>query len=241
MENQFAVLCSDGILNFVFYLFEDKMVLKHLRSLTASELRIELKRAGIKGKYVKAEAIMRLTTHLIDVSEDPMTFEFDPDMPIDEIEADNDPNDYVVTNDDLEVVHTSVGDTAASVSGLITSIGAGSSSTFLPVTTSSIPFVSTSTASITTSTTTTSTASTSIPSPFSNQFPPNAGVRMHNPFNPVLYPGMPGGDYFAQYPGMSAGPWSQGLAGMSPTGPAPPWAGMWTPSGGWTPHLVQQH
>ena len=56
------------------------MVFKHLDELTASELRIELKRAGIKGKYVKAQAIMRLTTHLIDISEDALTFEFDPEM-----------------------------------------------------------------------------------------------------------------------------------------------------------------
>ena len=53
------------------------MVLKKLEELSASELRTELKRVGIKGKFIKAQAIMRLTTHLIDISEDPMTFEFD--------------------------------------------------------------------------------------------------------------------------------------------------------------------
>ena len=55
------------------------MVFKKLHELTANELRIELRRAGIKEKYIKAEAIMRLTTHLIDVSEDPVFF--DPEMP----------------------------------------------------------------------------------------------------------------------------------------------------------------
>ena len=70
--------CFEDFVSF----FWSKMVFKKLHELTASELRIELKRAGIKGKYVKAEAIMRLTTHLIDVSEDPVTFEFDPEEPI---------------------------------------------------------------------------------------------------------------------------------------------------------------
>ena len=40
---------------------------------------MKLRRTGIKEKYIKAEAIMRLTTHLIDVSEDPVFF--DPEMP----------------------------------------------------------------------------------------------------------------------------------------------------------------
>ena len=65
------------------------MVLKKLEELTASELRIELKRVGIKGKFVKSQAIMRLTTHLVDVSEDPMIFEFDPEVPIEENTDDN--------------------------------------------------------------------------------------------------------------------------------------------------------
>ena len=101
------------------------MVLKRLDELTASELRIELKRAGIQGKYVKGQAIMRLTTHLIDISEDPLSFEFDPEMPI-EADATDENGDgvYEVTNDLPEVVSSAetAGGIAASVSGLVNSI-----------------------------------------------------------------------------------------------------------------------
>ena len=45
------------------------MVFKLLHELSASELRTELKRVGIQGKFVKAQAIVRLSTHLMDVSE----------------------------------------------------------------------------------------------------------------------------------------------------------------------------
>ena len=41
------------------------MVYKKLSELSAGELRIELKRDGIKGKFVKSQAIVRLTTNLI--------------------------------------------------------------------------------------------------------------------------------------------------------------------------------
>ena len=58
------------------------MVLKKVAELSASELRTELKRAGIKGKFIKTQAIVRLTTYLIDVSEDPATFEFYTDVPV---------------------------------------------------------------------------------------------------------------------------------------------------------------
>ena len=94
------------------------MVFKHFQELTASELRTELKRAGIKGKFVKADAIMRLTAHLIDVSEDPFTFEFDPEIAINELADDDNPGDYEVTNDVHEPVISSdsVGSTAASAS-----------------------------------------------------------------------------------------------------------------------------
>ena len=122
------------------------MVFKHLRELTASELRTELKRAGIKGKFVKADAIMRLTAHLIDVSEDPFTFEFDPDIPIDELADDGNPGDYVVMNDVHEPVISSdsVGSTAASVSGLLESIVAGVAGVpSATLTTTTTPFAST--------------------------------------------------------------------------------------------------
>ena len=218
------------------------MVFKRLRDLTASELRTELKRAGIKGKFVKADAIMRLTAHLMDVSEDPFEFEFDPDIPIDELAEDGNPGDYEVTNDVIEPVTSSgpVGDTAASVSGLLNSILAGVSAgvSSATLTTTASPFVSSSTssttssASITTSTVTTSSAAGSSPYPNIGTFPPNAGVQMFNPYNPVMYPGMPGGIFFPQYP---PAPTNPGLAGMSQPGPMPPWSGMWTPWGGWTP------
>ena len=112
------------------------MVFKHLDELTASELRIELKRAGIKGKYVKAQAIMRLTTHLIDISEDPLTFEFDPEMPIEEVGDDGGgPDEYEVLNDAPEAQPASsdnAGGSAASVSGLVNSIAAGTFTTTPP-------------------------------------------------------------------------------------------------------------
>ena len=218
------------------------MVLKRLDELTASELRIELKRAGIQGKYVKGQAIMRLTTHLIDISEDPLSFEFDPEMPIEADATDvNGEGVYEVTNDLPEVVSSAetAGGTAASVSGLVNSISGASSSQSVPVTTTSTPFVtSTSSASITTSTVTISSASGSIPSQQSQTYPPNAGFAMYNPYNPVQYPGMQGGNFTPQYPGVSpttAGSWAQGVPGLSPSGAAPPYPAMWTPWGGWTP------
>ena len=98
----------------IFVSFWSKMVLKKLQELTANELRIELRRAGIKGKYVKAEAIMRLTTFLIDVSEDPLSFEFDPDVPV---EADTDKAD----GDEYEVVT----DTPDTMTAVTSSAGVG--------------------------------------------------------------------------------------------------------------------
>lgn len=112
------------------------MAFKHLRELTASELRTELKRAGIKGKFVKADAIIRLTAYLIDVSEDPLSFEFDPEIPIDELAEDGNPGDYEVLNDVPEAIVSSgsAGDTAASVSSLVGSITAGTSAGALSAT-----------------------------------------------------------------------------------------------------------
>ena len=138
------------------------MVFKKLDELTAAELRIELRRAGIVGKYVKSQAIMRLTTHLVDISEDPHTFEFDPEVPIDETVGDN--NIYEVDDGpDANTAVTTAGVTAASVSGLVGAINAGpsgvSATVTLPSQTSA--FVSTSAAAMTTSTVTTSTASAS--------------------------------------------------------------------------------
>lgn len=217
------------------------MAFKHLRELTASELRTELKRAGIKGKFVKADAIIRLTAYLIDVSEDPLSFEFDPEIPIDELAEDGNPGDYEVLNDVPEAIVSSgsAGDTAASVSSLVGSITAGTSAGSLSatLTTTATPFVSsttTSSASITTSTVTTSSASGSSPYPSMGHFPPTAGLQMYNPYNPVMYPGMPGGNFFPQYQPQHA-PAHPGLAGMPQPNPLPPWSGMWSPWGGWSP------
>ena len=238
------------------------MVFKHLDELTASELRIELKRAGIKGKYVKAQAIMRLTTHLIDISEDPLTFEFDPEMPIEEVGDDGGgPDEYEVLNDAPEAQPASsdnAGGSAASVSGLVNSIAAGTFTTTPPVTTAT-PFVSAASAttasattastaaSISTSTFTTSSASASASFPYQNagmgQYPngqnvgmvqyPNGQFMMQNPYNPVMFPGMPGGNYYPQYQGMPPNPANPGV---SQVGQAPPqYNAVWTPWGGWVP------
>jgi hypothetical protein len=208
------------------------MVLKRLEELTAVELRTELKRAGIKGKYIKAQAIMRLTTHLIDISEDPLTFEFDPEMPIDEVQVDGNPDDYEVTNDVPEILSSEpAGSTAASVSGLVNSISAGNSANMPPVTLPQSPtalVTTTSSASITTATVTSSSASASYPFQNMGHFPPVSNMNMHHPYNPspVMYPGMAGTDYFSQYKAMAANPWPQMLPGMSPTGPIPPYPQM---------------
>ena len=217
---------------------------KKLHELTANELRIELKRAGIKGKYVKAEAIMRLTTHLIDVSENPIEFEFDPEVPV-EPDVDNaDGDEYEVVTDHLEAVSvaaSSAENTAASVSGLVNIISSGASTTTSSVTatTASTPIVSTASSgsmSAPASTFTTTSATNSFPYSHSGGFvpPPSSYLQMQNPYNPMLYPGMPGGDVYARYQAMPPTP-APACHGLPPTGPAPPWPGMWTPWGGWTP------
>ena len=227
------------------------MVFKKLHELTASELRVELRRAGIKGKYVKAEAIMRLTTHLIDVSEDPVTFEFDPEEPIVEADA-TDGDDYEVINETPEIVTTGPGPSistarsAVSVSGLINAISAGTSTTTSSVTstTSAMPFVATaSSVAVTTPTPTITIASSTSSYPYTQMggftsagIPPLTPhiqqLQMQNPYHPVLYPGMPGGGFYPRYPTI---PPSTAFPGLHPTGPTPPWPGMWTPWGGWAP------
>ena len=141
------------------------MVFKKLKELSASELRTELRRAGIQGKYVKVEAVMRLTTHLIDVSEDPLTFEFDPEIPIQNAEGDNDAN-YEVADEPPDTVTSteSAGGSASSVNDLLDAIVSSAANASinagLPKTASS--FVSsTSSASLSTSTITTSSAAAS--------------------------------------------------------------------------------
>ena len=119
--------------------------MKKLEELSASELRTELKRVGIKGKFVKAQAIVRLKTHLVDISEDPLTFEFDPDVPVAEASEDN-PEDYVVMNDGNDNAGVTRSE-AASISGLVGAINA-STTTPLSLPLSYTPFVSTSSASI---------------------------------------------------------------------------------------------
>jgi hypothetical protein len=232
-SNLLSVRCS-SFEDFCLFLFGSKMVLKKLEVLSASELRTELKRVGIKGKFVKAQAIMRLTTHLIDVSEDPLTFEFDPDMLIDEVSEDN-PDDYVVTNDGTEGTETARNE-AASVSGLTAAIFASSSTPVtLPVTATA--FVSTSSACITTATVTTSSATSSMNL---GQYPPATGVGnpMFHPyvFNPnqaQQFPGLAGMNFSNQYPASNL--WSQAMHGMAPQTPVSPWA-MYSPYGGiWTP------
>ena len=234
------------------------MVFKKLKELTANELRTELKRAGIQGKYVKTEAVMRLTTHLIDVSEDPLTFEFDPDIPIQNAEEDND-GTYEVTNDasDTVTVTEAAGGSAASVSELLNAIVSSAasvtiagglpttassfvsstSSASIPTTTSTF-VTSTSSASLTTSTFTTSTtaASSHIMNAGMGHYPAASGVQMYNPYNPNLpiNPGMP---QYPQYPGM---PQYQQYPGMQMPYPwpqaMPPMSGVgsWSPWGGWT-------
>ena len=221
------------------------MALKRLDELTATELRIELKRAGIKGKFVKSQAIIRLTNHLNEVSEDPFTFEFDPEEPVEEVTTDSGTADeYEVLNDAPEAGGSGA---AASVSDLINGISAGGSTTTASTTlpTTATPFVttanvsSTSSGSATTTTFTTSSASY----PYQNMggmagYVPTPNFQMYNPYNPVMYPGMPGGDFRPQYPGMMPQPQpvpSSGMSGMNPMGSTPPWNGMWTPWGGWTP------
>ena len=104
---------------------------------------------------------MRLTPHLIDVSEVPKIFEFDPEVPIEK--ADVDDNKYEVINDGPEA--RTAGNTAASVSGFVDAINSGASGVSAAVTLPSQPtsFVVNSTASMNTSTVTISTANSSIP------------------------------------------------------------------------------
>ena len=55
------------------------MALKKLTDLSASELAAELKKAGLAisaETFDEREAILRLTTHLIDKGEDPTSYEF---------------------------------------------------------------------------------------------------------------------------------------------------------------------
>ena len=176
------------------------MVYKKLEDLTASELRTELKRAGIKGKYVKTQAIMRLTTFLIDVSEDPLTFEFDPEVPVDEVGETN-MDDYIVTDNSESTAET----IAAAVTTLVQSITSGGGSSSIPMVTlpaNPTPFVSNRSASMSTTTVTTSSVSSPNASPYSSLgsfIPVSSSVTGLNQFQGVpmnpwgqLYPGMYG-------------------------------------------------
>ena len=191
------------------------MVYKKLSELSAGELRIELKRVGIKGKFVKSQAIVRLTTHLIDVSEDPQIFEFDLEVPIEE--ADVDDNEYEVINDGPEA--TTAGNTAASVAGLVDAINSGASGVSAAVTLPSQPtsFVVTSTASMNTSTVTTSTANSSIPSTLPSSGTSGAGISSQPNHYVGIYAGMVGAGTSAanQYNpwniGAMVNPWMAGM------------------------------
>ena len=202
------------------------MVLKKLEELSASELMTELKRVGIKGKFVKAQAIVRLSTHLVDVSEDPLTSEFDPDVPVEEASEDN-PEDYVVMNDGNDNAGVTRSE-AASISGLVGAINA-STTTPLSLPLSTTPCVSTSSASISTATITTSSAYA--PPGSLGQFPPFPGVGnpgMGYPGNMAQYPGMSGMGFPSQYPAMSANPWMPAMPGMMPP---TSWPIMYGPTG----------
>ena len=227
------------------------MVFKLLHELSASELRTELKRVGIKGKFVKAQAIVRLSTHLMDVSEDPVTFQFDPEVPI--VEEAGVDNEYEVIGDPDVVtttasaggsaagssagtVNSNAGGAAASVSGLVNSISGGTTPVTAPPTTGPTAFVPSTTTSSTTTTTaslTTSTVTTSsiAGSHYQNigmgHYPQASGVQFYNPYNPnlPLYPGMPmPGQYPPTSYGMPYNPWPQGMPGM-PAGSYAPWGG----------------
>ena len=59
------------------------MALKKLTDLTACELSTQLKKAGLAisgNKFDEREALLRLTTHLIDKGEDPTSYEFASDL-----------------------------------------------------------------------------------------------------------------------------------------------------------------
>ena len=221
------------------------MVLKKLEELSASELRTELKRVGIKGKFIKAQAIMRLTTHLIDISEDPMTFEFDPEMVIDEVNEDN-PEDYVVTNDGGDTITDVARSEAASVRGLTNAILNGPPSTSFTPPSTATPFVSTSSASITTSTVTTSSG---VASNNHGYFLPSSGVgssvypNFFNPHSVPQIPGMAGMSFPNQYqvPNPYLPPVSGAPPAASPWPMYSPYGGAWAPTGPagtplmWTP------
>ena len=72
------------------------MVLKLPYKLIASKLKTELKRVGIKWKFVKALAIEVLSANLMDISEDPVTFQFDAEVPIKEVTGRDNDDEYTI-------------------------------------------------------------------------------------------------------------------------------------------------
>ena len=172
---------------------------------------------------------MKLTTHLIDVSEDPVFF--DPEIPFETDIADGD--DYQVITDTLEIgsgPNITAGGSAVSVSGLMNAITAGPFTTTSSVssTTAVMPFVATASSSavaVTPAITTNSfiyffffphvgelnSSNVSIQDPH---------IQRQNPYQPILYPGMPGGDSYHRYQAMLP---STAFPGLQPTGPPTLW------------------
>ena len=166
---------------------------------------------------------MKLTTHLIDVSEDPAFF--DPEMPFGTDIADGD--DYQVITDTLEIgsgPNITAGGSAVSVSGLINAITAGPSTTTSSVssTTAVMPFV----AVAVTPAITTNSSIYFFPYPHVGGLNPSGvsiqdpHIQRQNPHHPILYPGMPGGDSYHRYQAMLP---STAFPGLQPTGPPPLW------------------
>ena len=163
------------------------------------------------------------------MSEDPVFF--DPEMPFETDIADGD--DYQVITDTLEIgtgPNITAGGSAVSVSGLINAIIVGPSTTTSSVSsaTAVMPFVATasSLAVAVTPTFTTTSSTYSLPYPHVGGFnpsgvPPQAPhIQMQNPYHPILYPGMPGGDFYHRYQAMLP---STAFPGLQPTGPPPLW------------------
>ena len=172
---------------------------------------------------------MRLTTHLIDVSEDPAFF--DPEMPFGTDIADGD--DYQVITDTPEIgsgPNITAGGSAVSVSGLINAITAGPSTTTSSVssTTAVMPFVATASLSAVavTPAITTNSSIYFFPYPHVGGLNPSGvsiqdpHIQRQNPHHPILYPGMPGGDSYHRYQAMLP---STAFPGLQPTGPPPLW------------------
>ena len=163
------------------------------------------------------------------MSEDPAFF--DPEMPFGTDIADGD--DYHVIIDTPEIgssPNITAGGSAVSVSGLINAITAGPSTTTPSVssTTAVMPFVATASLSAVavTPTCTTNSSIHFFPYPYVGGLNPSgvslqdSHIQRQNPYQPILYPGMPEGDSYHRYQAMLP---STAFPGLQPTGPPPLW------------------